>query len=119
MNNTEFSKFNNCRAYFHHADTLSIKIGIGDGFGGFGFIINYKDKKFHTQAYLSTDMIIEGEIEPTHKIVYQELTLDRPNYQIGDSLFGKVEFKSIETSNKGKTTEHFGKGSFRTKVTKF
>jgi hypothetical protein len=119
LSDTEFAKYNNCRAYFFKNDTLSINIGIGNGFGGRGFIINYKDKKIYTQAYLATDFIIEGEPEPTHKIVYQKLTLDKSNYAIGDSLFGKIEFKSIETGNYGRRAEHFGKGSFRTKVSKF
>lgn len=114
----KYSKFNNCRAYFFHPDTLSINIGIGDGFTSHGFIIDYINNKFYTEAYHSTDVIIEGQIEPTHKIIYQKLTLDKPQYQLGDSLYGKIEFKSIETSGEGMITEHFGKGNFRTKVGK-
>ena len=118
LEDNKYSKLNNCRAYFFHSDTLSIRIGIGNGFGGQGFIINYKDKKFYTEPYFSTDVIIEGEVEPTYKIVYQKLTLDKPNYKLGDSLYGRIEFKSIETEKLFKKTEHFGKGSFRTKVGK-
>ncbi|MDR6803132.1 hypothetical protein J2Y45_000402 [Dyadobacter sp. BE34] len=119
LSDTQYAKYNNCRAYFWNTDTLSIKIGIGNGFGGQGFIINYKDKTFYTEAYLATDNIIPWEVKPTHKIVYQKLTLDKPKYVVGDSLFGKIEFKSIETDNEGERTEHFGKGHFRTKVSKF
>lgn len=119
LSDTQYAKYNNCRAYFWKTDTLSINIGIGNGFAGHGFIINYKDKRFYTEAYFSTDVIIEGEVEPTHKIVYQKLTLDKADYAVGDSLFGKIEFKSIETDNEGERTEHFGKGHFRTKVSKF
>jgi hypothetical protein len=120
LNDTKYSKFNNCRAYYFFNDTLSINIGFSNGFTGRGFIIKYKNKKFYTEGYYSTDVIIEGEIEPTHKIVYQKLTLDKTNYKVGDSLFGKIEFKSIEkNNNSGETTEHFGKGYFRTKVSKF
>jgi hypothetical protein len=61
---------------------------------------------------------IDDEIEPTHKLIYQKLTLDKPNYKLGDSLYGKIEFKSIETDSNGETKEHFGKGNFRTKVKK-
>lgn len=119
LNDTRYTRYNNCRAYYFKPDTLSINIGFGSGFGGSGFIINYIDKKFYTEAYVGTDVIIEGEVEPTHKIVYQKLTLDKTNYVVGDSLFGNIEFKSIETDNEGGRTEHFGKGHFRTKVSKF
>lgn len=119
LNETKYSKNNNCRAYYFRSDTLSINIGISNGFSGRGFIIKYKNEKFYTEAYRSTDMIIEGEVEPTHKIVYQKLTLDKVNYKLGDSLYGKIEFKSIETESNGKTTEHFGKGNFRTIVAEF
>ncbi|GGH42458.1 hypothetical protein GCM10007423_39140 [Dyadobacter endophyticus] len=119
LSDNQHAKYNNCRAYFWNTDTLSINIGIGNGFGGHGFIINYKDKTFYTEAYFATDNIIPWEVKPTHKIVYQKLALDKPKYVVGDSLFGKIEFKSIETDNEGERTEHFGKGHFRTKVSKF
>ena len=113
-----YSKYNNCRAYFFKSDTLSIKIGISSGFAGDGFIIKYKGKKFYTEPYDWTDAIMEGQVEPTYKIVYQKLTLNKSNYKVGDSLYGRIEFKSIETDGYFKKTEHFGKGSFRTKVKK-
>ena len=119
INKTENSKFNNCRAYYFRSDTLSINIGFSNGFSGRGFVIKYKNEKFYTEAYRHTDMIIEGLVKPIHKIVYQKLTLDKVNYKLGDSLYGKIEFKSIETENNGKITEHFGKGNFRTIVSKF
>ncbi len=112
------SKYNNCRAYYFHSDTLSINIGIGNGFGGQGFIINYKDNKFYTEPYFSTDVIYPGEVEPSYKIVYQKLLLDKASYSLGDSLYGYIDFKSIETDKENNKTEHFGKGYFRTKVTK-
>lgn len=118
LQDNKYSKFNNCRAYFFHSDTLSINIGIGNGFGGQGFIIKYKNKRFYTEPYFSTDVIIEGEVEPTYKIVYQKLILNKSNYSLGDSLYGHIDFKSIETDKDKNTTEHFGKGYFRTKVTK-
>ena len=119
MNPGEFDnlKINNCRAYYHQSDILSINIGIGNGFGGQGFIIMYKDKKFYTEPYFFTDLIIPDEPEPTYKIVYQKLTLDKPDYKPGDSLYGHIDFKSIETDKDNNTTEHWGKGYFRTRVT--
>lgn len=119
LNKTKYSKLNNCRAYYFHSDTLSINIGFSNGYSGRGFIIKYKNEKFYTEAYRLTDIIIEGEIEPKHKIVYQKLTLDKANYKLGDSLYGKIDFKSIETTDNGETIEHFGKGNFRTTVSEF
>ena len=113
-----YSKFNNCRAFYFKSDTLSINIGISSGHAGDWFIINYKDKKFYTKPYSWDDVIMPGEVEPTYKIVYQKLTLDKPNYKLGDSLYGRIEFKSIETDEYLKKTEHSGKGNFRTKVKK-
>jgi|SRR5882724_5972625 len=110
----KYSKFNNCRAYFH-SDTLAINIGIGNGFAGQGFLINYKNEKFYTEPYYYTD-VITGEADPTYKIVYQKLTLDKSGYKAGDSLYGKIEFKSLETDHDGTKIEHFGKGNFRAKV---
>ena len=110
------SKYNNCRAYFH-SETLSINVGIGNGFGGQGFIINYKDNKFYTEPYFSTDVIYPGEIEPSYKIIYQKLKLGKVRYSLGDSLYGHIDFKSIEIDKENNKTEHFGKGYFRAKVT--
>ena len=112
------SKYNNCRAYFFNSDTLSINIGIGNGFGGQGFIINYKSNKFYTEPYFSTDVIYPSEVEPAYKIVYQKLILDKATYSLGDSLYGHIDFKSIEADKENNKTEHFGKGYFRTKITK-
>ena len=109
---------NNCRAYFFNSDILSINIGISDGFCGEGFIINYKNKRFYTEPYYFTDVIFLNKVEPTYKIIYQNLILDKPIYSLGDSMYGYIDFKSIETKNGKKLTEHFGKGYFRTKVTK-
>jgi hypothetical protein len=112
------AKLNNCRAYFFHGDTLSINIGIGNGFGGWGFIINYREKKFYAEPYYSTDVVIPDEPEPVFNLVYQSLTLDKPVYQVGDSLYGKVSFKSIETDRDGSKIDHSGNGYFRAVVTK-
>ncbi|WP_209143716.1 MULTISPECIES: hypothetical protein [Niastella] len=112
----EYLKFNNCRAHYYHSDTLSINIGIGTGFGGKGFIILYKDGKFYTKPYFFTD-VITGEPDPTYKIVYQKLILDKTAYKTGDSLYGYINFQSIETDNNRVKTEHWGKGYFRTRIT--
>ncbi len=114
---TTYAKFNNCRAFYYaKSDTLLINIGISSGFGGQGIDIKYKNKKFNAAAYLFSDVIIEGETKPEQKVIYQRLTLNKLNYNVGDSLFGKIEFKSMEIDKQGDTVLHVGKGNFRTKV---
>lgn len=110
-------KVNNCHAYFYQSDTLFINIGIGNGFTSQGFLIKFKDKKFYTEPYYFTDLIIPDEPEPKFKIVYQKLILNNPTYKFGDSLFGYIDFKAIETVKGNKTKEHWGKGYFRARVT--
>lgn len=107
--------YNNCRSYYHQSDTLRIDIGIATGLGATGFIINYKNKKFYTEPYNFMD-IITDEPDPTYKIVYQKLTLDKSAYKPGDSLYGYIIFKSIETDHNNNKTEHSGKGYFRTRI---
>ena len=113
---SSYAKFNNCRAYYYHSETLSINIGIGNVLGGEGFIINYKNNRFYTEPYYLTDVIVSPEFIPTYKIVYQKLILDKPFYSVGDSLYGYIDFKSVETDKNGNAKEHVGKGYFRTKV---
>ncbi len=112
----KYSKLNNCRAQFNKSNILIINIGISNGFSGWGFTISYRNKKFYTEPYSFTDMVIPDEVEPTYQIIFQKLTLDKANYKLGDSLYGRLEFKSIETDKENKKIEHFGIGNFRTKV---
>ena len=114
--NDKYAKLNNCRAHFFHSDTLSINIGIGTGFVGSGFIISYKNRKFYTKPYYWTDAISPDDVEPTYKIVYQKLVLDKADYSSGDSLYGHIDFRSIEVDKNHDTTEHHGIGYFRTKI---
>jgi len=107
-------KDNNCRARFYDQDTLELRIGTGNMESGHGFTIQYKNGKFHVEPYYYNRENIEDTIKPSYKIIYQKLTLDKSTYKDGDSLYGYIDFKSIET-NKNKE-EHFGKGSFRAKI---
>lgn len=116
LTDSSSTRLNNCRAYFLKSDILNINIGIGSGFGGWGFIIHYKDRKFYTEPYYSTDVVIPDEPEPDFEVVYQKLTLDKPAYKLGDSLYGKIDFKAIETNQEGNKFNHSGKGYFRTIV---
>lgn len=119
FNKDKYTTMNNCRAKYFKSDTLLIRIGINSGFSGHGFLVYYKNSKFSIEPYTFTDAIIEGYPEPTYMIVYQHLTLDKEKYLVGDSLFGKVNFKSIENAVDGSVIEHIGDGYFRTKVERF
>ncbi len=114
----KFPRLNKCNAHFSKSDTLVINIGLWNGYVGSGFIINFKNKKFYTEPYYSTHLPNEDKVKPVHEIIYQKLTLDKSSYKIGDSLYGNIEFKSIEKDDFGNKKEHFGKGSFRTKITR-
>ena len=113
---SSFARLNNCRAYFLENGILNINIGLGDGFSNRGFMIHYKGKQFYTEPYHSTDVVIPDEPEPAYEIKYQKLTLNKPVYEVGDSLYGNIDFKAIEIDQEGIKINHDGKGYFRTVV---
>ncbi|KAF2513688.1 hypothetical protein EYY60_05535 [Flavobacterium zhairuonense] len=114
--NDKYSKYYNCEANFLLSDTLKIDIGYVGGYSGSGFIIKLKNDKFYTEAYSYDDVVYEDETKSTYNLIYQKLILDKQNYKVGDSLYGNIEFKSIETDHKNNRIQHFGKGYFRTKI---
>jgi len=114
LTDSNSARLNNCRAYFFRHDTLTINIGVGDGFGGWGFLISFKNKRFSTEPYFVTDIGIPDN--PVYDIVYQSLVLDKPQYKAGDSLYGKIDFKCFEANGFRRRIEHSGKGYFRTKI---
>lgn len=116
--NNDYARHNVCKAYFL-LDTLIIRIGVETHFGGVGFKINFKNKKFHTKTYKTSDVINKEENKPTYTIAYQKLTLNKVNYKIGDSLFGNIEFRSVEIDQDNNQIQYFGKGYFRAKIQKF
>lgn len=116
MPDSNAAKVNNCKAYFFHSEILTISIGVSNGFSAHGFIINFKDSLFYVEPFYSTDAIVEDEKDPSYKIVYQKLTLDKSHYQLGDSVYGKIEFEAIETGADNRSFKHSGKGNFRAKV---
>jgi hypothetical protein len=115
-NNLKYSKLNNCRAYLYKRDTIKINIGIGNGFSGSGFNIYLNKGKFYTEPYYWTDVVIDGEKESKYKIKYQKLILNKSDYEFGDSIYGKIEFESIEINNRNEKINHSGKGLFRTRL---
>jgi hypothetical protein len=57
LSDSTSARMNNCQAYFSHSDVLSINIWFGNGFGGWGFIIGYKNRKFYTEPSYAADAI--------------------------------------------------------------
>jgi len=117
-NNKDISYYK-CKAHFYQSDTLYITIEYEDGFSSRGFIIKYKNNTFCTTINETTDMAFEVENNLQYfKTIYQKLTLDKSNYQMGDSIFGYINFK-INEYNKDVCTTYNGKGYFKTKITKY
>lgn len=105
-------------------DTLNINIGYSTGFSSNGFEILYYDKKYNIVPYYETDNIVifvddnGKEIQqptPKHFFHNQRLVLDKTNYNKGDSIFGFIDFSSLETEGNQKSI-HKGKGYFKTKI---
>jgi hypothetical protein len=94
-----------------------IDFGLHFWFSGSGFILSYCHGKFITQPYSYSDVDLGNKTLPTYKILSQKLTLNKSNYSVGDSIYGSVEFRIIET-NGTLQTRHAANGFFRTKITK-
>ena len=110
--NLEFAKMNNCRSQIENG-TVNIRIGLFNGFGGSGFLINCKNKKFKIKPFLSFCTPENRKQKLT--IIQQELVLNKQIYKVGDSIFGSVKFKIIEKDIYG-TNEHNAIGYFRTEI---
>ena len=105
-----------CIAKLEKSNMLTIDIGLHSYFSGSGFNLSVNGSKFIVQPYSYTDVVLENETVPTYKILSQKLTLNKPSYKVGDSLYGSVEFRIIETNEKLQT-KHAANGFFRTKIT--
>lgn len=118
IDDTTYARLNKCRGYLVN-DTLKIDIGSSSGFAWDGFIINCYNKQFTILPYYGSDaMILDDAREPTtFKVLNQSVTLDKPAYHLGDSVYGRVNFKMIETTA-GQKINHIGYGYFRGKVDK-
>ncbi|MGF7079344.1 hypothetical protein [Mucilaginibacter sp. UYCu711] len=106
----------NCKSFVIDS-VLKINIGISDGEEWSGFTINCRNHLFDVKPYFGTDNIVLGKPEPTFDVIEQSLALNKSNYSIGDSIYGKVKFKIIEKGADAKVT-HIAEGYFRSKVTK-
>ncbi|MFT4203482.1 MAG: hypothetical protein QM610_06160 [Chitinophagaceae bacterium] len=111
-----FARYFNCRAYLDSNNQLLIKVGIGGGGGARGFTITYRNKRFYTKPFYFTDVVYDNEVKPTYSISHQYLSLNKSIYRVGDSLYGKIDFKIFEMSGENINRVHLALGYFRSKV---
>ena len=116
LSDSSSARLNNCRAYFSNGEILTINIGIGNGFGGWGFVINFKNGMFYTEPYYSTDVDDPEDPAPVFNVAYQKLALNKATYERGDSLYGNIDFKCTEIDQHGNEISHNGSGYFRTVI---
>lgn len=112
----EFANFNNCRAISWKGRTR-ITLGFSSGFGGGGYEINYLLGRFEIRTYSFTDVVPDNSKEPEYKILKQQVTLDKFYYNVGDSIYGKIDLE-MERKFNNKSYKVFGYGYFRTKMEK-
>jgi len=105
----------NCKAQLHNSELITINIGLNSYFGGSGYNVEYWNNAFHSEPYSYSDIPLETEQESVLKIIHQELVLNKSQYAVGDSLFGKINFQIIETKGSEKM-QYCLKGYFRTIV---
>ncbi|MDY3350896.1 hypothetical protein PG357_02735 [Riemerella anatipestifer] len=128
--NTSFVIYDNdyheniCKAEMIN-DTLRINFGYSTGFSSTGFNVQYIDKKYKIIPYYSSDNIAifvdenGNEIQEKRSKYFfnnQKLILDKANYKKGDSIYGYINFSSLEVGENQKNINHSGKGYFRTKI---
>ena len=93
-------------------DTLEIEIGINSGFAGVNAQIKYCKNKIHTNIYEISDVINPDEIKPSDTIMKQILIINKYKYNIGDSLFGSIYSRIVNSKN----VQFIASGLFRAKI---
>ncbi|MCE7040896.1 hypothetical protein [Dyadobacter sp. CY312] len=104
-----------CKAQLHNSEFVTIDIGQHSYFGGRGYNVEYCKNAFRVEPYSYSDISAGTEEKSVLKIIHQELLLDKLQYVVGDSLFGKINFQIIETKDSEKN-QYCLKGYFRTVV---
>ncbi|MGE5448514.1 MAG: hypothetical protein ACM3PR_09120 [Bacteroidales bacterium] len=105
-----------CAAQIFH-DTLFVSIGRNDGFTADGLKINIVQKKFSIYPYLISDNISDEKKETPSKVDGQHLVLNKPNYTIGDSIFGQFYLKMMyKPQDREFDRNVYWSGEFRCKI---
>ena len=89
--------FNNCRALKRNGK-IRVSIGYSSGFSGGGYDIDYLYGRFKLEPYSFTDVMPDKSSQPQYKILKQDVTFDKRFYNVGDSIYGKIDFV-IENNN--------------------
>jgi hypothetical protein len=116
--------FNNCRTKIIR-DTLFIRIGTTTYLSDFGIIIKYKNGKFNSVPFELFDIVLpDSLLKP--QVYYnrnRKLILDKYNYKIGDTVFGRIHSEieePLKKNSKGNKhiIEHFVDGYFKAIIEK-
>ncbi|ANI89053.1 hypothetical protein A9P82_06975 [Arachidicoccus ginsenosidimutans] len=110
-----YASYNNCRAYLQ-SDTVIINIGISSMFTGHNISIRYTNKAFSVKGEDWSDVIMPCKETTYDSTIFHKLILDKSIYKLGDSLYGFIDFKSIQTNDCKDTLLFRANGFFRTKI---
>ena len=112
-----------CRAEIIN-DTLVIRIGSTQYLSDHGIEIKYKNGKFQSLPFSTSDVTDSSEPKKTKDVFLlrnRKLILDKLDYKNGDTVFGRIHTEIEEAEkkkwhNKYYTYEYFADGYFKTKI---
>lgn len=114
----DIGKISIARAYLNRSGKLIVKIGFTTGFEEEGFKLCLFQGKFYTIPYYSDDIISEEDKESLNYPFFQKLTLNKSTYMLGDSIYGRIAFRSIFYNKYQEASKHDVSGYFRAKIEK-
>jgi len=112
----ELYEYYQARTIIDKYDSLSIQISLDGGLSGSGFFIKYKNNKFKISLFTYNDQ--PGTNFSNYRVLNENLVLDKANFVIGDSIYGKVNFEILENSKMREEVRHKFHGYFVTKINK-
>lgn len=111
-----YSVRNKADAFKKGNDSLIISIGTANGYYGSGINLIIINDSYTSRYYKFSDMLSYDDKEPQHKTLYQNLILDKAKYNLNDSIYGFINFKSQYIDERSDTIIVAVKGHFRAKV---
>lgn len=108
-----YSVNNKTNALKKRNDSLIISIGTADGYSGNGINLIIKNDSYTSRYYKFSDILSYDDKEPQHKTLYQNLILDKDKYNLNDSIYGFISFKSRYIDERNDTLYVSAKGHFR------
>ncbi|MPS64002.1 MAG: hypothetical protein DI622_04985 [Chryseobacterium sp.] len=110
----ELYEYYQAKAIFDKDNSLNIKISVEEGLSGSGFFIKCKNKKFKVLLHTFDDQ--SGTKFSNCRILHQNLVLNKANFVVGDSIYGKINFEILENSEFRGEIKHKFQGYFVTKI---